>query len=236
MATDYFTMTVDGRRFDAPTIPILAQAFAAWRDTAGVGASDIGSRFPVYRDGAQVGELSYNGRFWPASPEGGVMTTDGHVRALLDGRIPVRVLAQALASGGLTLRQARRWSSRPPAMASDGRCSLRSCRERAGGRARHRGGTPCSGYHGRDGRVNPTRKGPREPRPCAGVFVCGRSAKTGMALDSSAGDSSRLHDRRRNIMVTHDQELLAQLAAQIAAGVIARTGGIGEAPKEPNVV
>jgi hypothetical protein len=104
MATDYFTMTVDGRRFDAPTIPILAQAFAAWRDTAGVGASDIGSRFPVYRDGAQVGELSYNGRFWPASPEGGVMTTDGHVRALLDGRIPVRVLAQALASGGLTLR------------------------------------------------------------------------------------------------------------------------------------
>jgi hypothetical protein len=37
-------------------------------------------------------------------------------------------------------------------------------------------------------------------------------------------------------MVTHDQELLAQLAAQIAGGVIARTGGIGEAPKEPNVV
>ena len=37
-------------------------------------------------------------------------------------------------------------------------------------------------------------------------------------------------------MVTHDQELLAQLAASIAAGVIARTGGIGEALKEPNVV
>ena len=37
-------------------------------------------------------------------------------------------------------------------------------------------------------------------------------------------------------MVTHDQELLAQLAAQIAAGVIARTGGNGEALTEPNVV
>jgi hypothetical protein len=103
MATDYFTMTVVGRRFDAPTIPILSAAFAAWRDTAGVGASDIGSRFPVYRDGAQVGELSYNGRWWPISPEG-ITTPEGHVRALLDGSIPVRVLAQALASGGLTLR------------------------------------------------------------------------------------------------------------------------------------
>ena len=37
-------------------------------------------------------------------------------------------------------------------------------------------------------------------------------------------------------MVTHDQELLAQLAAQIAAGVIARAGGIGDALQEPNVV
>jgi hypothetical protein len=37
-------------------------------------------------------------------------------------------------------------------------------------------------------------------------------------------------------MVTHDQELLAQLGAQIAAGVIARTGGIGEALIEASVV
>lgn len=57
------------------------------------------------------------------------------------------------------------------------------------------------------------------------------------ALDSSGGDSSiGCHRQAEDIMVTHDQELLAQLAAQIAAGVIARTGGIGEALKEPNVV
>ncbi len=37
-------------------------------------------------------------------------------------------------------------------------------------------------------------------------------------------------------MTRHDQELLAQLAAQIAAGVIARLGGIEEALEEPAVV
>jgi len=37
-------------------------------------------------------------------------------------------------------------------------------------------------------------------------------------------------------MVTHDQEVLAQLAAQVAAGVIGRLGGMEEALDEPSVV
>lgn len=36
-------------------------------------------------------------------------------------------------------------------------------------------------------------------------------------------------------MVTHDQELLAQLAAQVAAGMIARTDGIAAPLNEPLV-
>lgn len=37
-------------------------------------------------------------------------------------------------------------------------------------------------------------------------------------------------------MVTHDQELLAQLAAQVAAGVIARTTGNAAPLNEPSIV
>jgi hypothetical protein len=37
-------------------------------------------------------------------------------------------------------------------------------------------------------------------------------------------------------MVTHDQELLAQLAAQIAAGVIERTTGAAAPLNEPFIV
>jgi hypothetical protein len=64
-----FTMTiktspgVPGRAFAEPSLEALVGAFTRWRDETGVGASDIGSRWPVCHDGARVGVLSYNGRY-----------------------------------------------------------------------------------------------------------------------------------------------------------------------------
>jgi len=64
-----YTMTVRAlagpKSFTAPTIEELVDAFERWRDETGYGASDIGGRFPVTREGAKVGEVSYNGRWWP---------------------------------------------------------------------------------------------------------------------------------------------------------------------------
>ncbi len=46
----------------------LARSLRELITTEGYGASDIGGKFPVYRDGAVVGTLCYNGRFFKADP------------------------------------------------------------------------------------------------------------------------------------------------------------------------
>ncbi|MDA8351176.1 MAG: hypothetical protein M0038_20695 [Pseudomonadota bacterium] len=66
-----FTLTIPpglGRArktFSAPSIAALVDAFERWRDETGFGASDIGARFAVLRDGVQVGHVAYNGRWSP---------------------------------------------------------------------------------------------------------------------------------------------------------------------------
>lgn len=76
---------------------------------------------------------------------------------------------------------------------------------------------------GEPSRQDDPRGTAREPRATRrGFRFCGVTGHT-------------LPTERRNIMVTHDQELLAQLAAQIAAGLIARTTGIEAPLNEPLV-
>jgi len=53
------------KTFTATSVEALVDAFERWRDETGFGASEIGAQFPVHRDGAKVGEVSYNGR-WTA--------------------------------------------------------------------------------------------------------------------------------------------------------------------------
>lgn len=68
-----FAMTITGgaglggKTFAEPSLAALVDSFTRWRDETGFGASDIGSRWPVFHDGRRVGVLSYNGRW---SPEG----------------------------------------------------------------------------------------------------------------------------------------------------------------------
>jgi hypothetical protein len=73
--------------FTAATIEALVGAFERWRDETGFGASEIGARFPVYRDGRKVGEVSYNGRWWPCAgataPAAGPVS-DGRLAVLID--------------------------------------------------------------------------------------------------------------------------------------------------------
>ena len=56
----------------ADTLEALGDA--AWKQVHGgnargefYGASQVGSKWPVNQDGARIGDLSYNGRFWPAA-------------------------------------------------------------------------------------------------------------------------------------------------------------------------
>jgi hypothetical protein len=58
-----------GRRrkvLSATSIKGLIEVFTKFRDESGLGTSDIGARFEVYREGHLAGHLAYGGRWSPA--------------------------------------------------------------------------------------------------------------------------------------------------------------------------
>lgn len=60
------SVVIARRTFFGSDLEDCIRNFEAWRDETGVGASEIGSRWPVQSNGNEIGHLSYNGRFWPA--------------------------------------------------------------------------------------------------------------------------------------------------------------------------
>lgn len=91
-----YTVTLARRQFAGESLEAVIAAFEHWRDETGVGASDIGSRYPVHRNGVAIGELSYNGRWWP--------TAALEVPAVISSAVPVLTLTAALAHAGLAGR------------------------------------------------------------------------------------------------------------------------------------
>ncbi len=68
IASEY-TVEVLGRRFTVKDMVMASVIVERHRDQTGMGASQMGSQFPV-RDGANViGYVSYNGRVWAGKPE-----------------------------------------------------------------------------------------------------------------------------------------------------------------------
>ena len=57
------TITVLGNTLTGDSIAELRLRFCEHRDDNFYGASDIGARFDVMRDGTRVGVLSYNGKY-----------------------------------------------------------------------------------------------------------------------------------------------------------------------------
>lgn len=193
LSVSTYRMTVsvpDGARtFTAATVDAFVTAFEYWRDATGFGASEIGARFPVCRDGGKVGEISYNGRFGPcagAPAAAGSPMSDGRLAKLID-RIAAR----------------RAGAPRTPAPPSRGR---RADRRRGTCRA------PCSGA-----RLCRSRDPPRwRTRPAChprGRPLGRRGARPRRAPESNRRQPPAVTHRKE---VHHDHETVPRRQGAVA--------------------
>lgn len=63
-------MCVGTKKFAAKTIERIAGNFLRWRDRTVQDVNTIGTHWPVRCGGKLCGELTYDGRFWPADTRG----------------------------------------------------------------------------------------------------------------------------------------------------------------------
>ena len=67
-----FIMRIGPKRFEAKSVEFIAKNFKLWRDStfSMFGANTIGTHWPIRHAGREYGELTYDGRFWPADTVG----------------------------------------------------------------------------------------------------------------------------------------------------------------------
>jgi hypothetical protein len=67
-----FIMRIRQKKFEAKSVDLIAKNFRLWRDStfSMFGVNALGTHWPIRYAGREYGELTYDGRFWPAGTVG----------------------------------------------------------------------------------------------------------------------------------------------------------------------